>query len=476
MTRPLAVRSSSLLEDSTNQPFSGIFETFLLPNNHSDFKVRYRQLADAIKLVYASIYSPESRTYFEAINYKLEEEKMAVIIQELIGKEYNASFYPHISGTAQSHNYYPVAHMEPEDGFAIVALGLGHYVVNGEKAFRFSPKYPDIEAVSPKNLLNDSQTEFLSLDLSKSEFNLAEGSEANLIRLDISEAEKHGTLNHIASVYDKENDRIQPGLDVYGPRIMNFADILRYNHIPLAKTIDFILDVGKEALGTPVEIEYAVDLDPSENGLPSFYLLQIKPLLGSMGEYTIDPEEIEKEEIILYGERSMGNGRIESIRDVVYVKQDVFDKTKTRDIVKDIEAINQTFRERKQTYILIGPGRWGTRDPFIGIPVNWSQISAARIIVETSLDDFPLDASLGSHFFHNVTSMNVGYFSIQQDSGKDFIDWDKLGSQSPVSETEYLKHVRFQKPLSVVMDGRKRISVIFTGTYRTKKAKTKADE
>jgi hypothetical protein len=172
----------------------------------------------------------------------------------------------------------------------------------------------------------------------------------------------------------------------------------------------------------------------------------------------------------------MGNGRIESIRDVVYVKQDVFDKTKTRDIVKDIEAINQTFRERKQNYILIGPGRWGTRDPFIGIPVNWSQISAARIIVETSLDDFPLDASLGSHFFHNVTSMNVGYFSIQQDSGKDFIDWDKLGSQSPVSETEYLKHVRFQKPLSVVMDGRKRISVIFTGTYRTKKAKTKADE
>lgn len=470
MTGPLAIRSSSLLEDSTTQPFSGIFETFLLPNNHPDFKVRYRQLTDAIKLVYASIYSKESRTYFEAIQYKLEEEKMAVVVQELVGKPYEGVFYPHISGTAQSHNYYPVAQMQPEDGFAIVALGLGHYVVNGEKAFRFSPKYPEVEPTSPRNLINDSQTEFLALDLTKTDIDLLEGSEANLARLSISDAEKHGTLRHIASVYDPQNDRIQPGLDVYGPRVLNFANILRYNYIPLAKTIEFILDVGKEALGTPVEIEYAVDMDQGPNCLPSFYLLQIKPLLGSLGEYAIDPAEIEKQEIILYGERSMGNGRIEDVSEVVYVKKEDFDKTKTREIAAEIEAINEGFKSRQARYILIGPGRWGSRDPFIGIPVNWAQISGARIIVETSLPGFPLDASLGSHFFHNVTSMNVGYFSIKHDGGNEFVDWEKLNRQEVIKETKYLKHVRFRDPLVVLMDGKKRISVIYSGKGTTRKS------
>jgi hypothetical protein len=461
LKKPLAVRSSSLLEDSTTQPFSGIFETCLLPNNNKDFNTRYKHLSDAVKLVYASIYSTESRGYFEAINYKVEEEKMAIVIQEVVGNSYGDFFYPHLSGIAQSHNYYPVAHMEPEDGFAVAALGLGHYVVNGEKAYRFSPRYPELEVNAPKNLFKDSQVEFLALDLSRQERDLfKKGSESNLVRLSISEAEKHKTLTHLASVYDPENDRISPGLDVYGPRILNFADILKYDYAPLAKTLEFILDVGKEALGSPVEIEYSLDLNPSENGFPSFYLLQIKPLLGNVGEYNIDIGKLEKEEILIYAEKSMGNGQIEGIQDIVFVKMENFNKTKTKEIAQEIDELNKKFVRQKKNYLLIGPGRWGTRDPFIGIPVNWSQISAARVIVETSMENFPLDASLGSHFFHNVTSMNVGYLSIQHNSSNEFIDWNELNQQHVKQETTYLKHIRFPEDVCVVMDGKKRIAVV----------------
>ncbi|MCF8379958.1 MAG: pyruvate, phosphate dikinase [Bacteroidales bacterium] len=468
-TKPLAIRSSSLLEDSTTQPFAGIFETFFLPNNNVDFDIRFSQLTDAIKLVYASIYSNESRSYFTAINYKLEEEKMGIVIQEVVGNQYENYFYPHISGTAQSHNYYPVAHMEPEDGFAIAALGLGHYVVSGEKAHRFSPKYPNLEINTPKILLRDTQVDFFALDLHKQNLDLLHGgSENNLSRLSISEAEKHGTLNHIASVYDPDNDRIMPGLDTYGPRIIDFADILKYNYAPLSETINFILDIGKEALGCPVEIEYGLDLNKSLNGKPSFYLLQIKPLLGSSEEYSIDLDSLKKEELIVFAEKSMGNGKLNNISDLVYVREEHFDKMKTKDVVTEINRINNKLLNENLRYILIGPGRWGTRDPFIGIPVGWADISGARIIIETSLPNFPLDASLGSHFFHNVTSMNIGYLSIQYSAVNEFIDWDYIKQQELVEESKYLRHVRFKEPLCVLMDGKKRISVIYKDIYSKK--------
>lgn len=471
LNKPLAIRSSSLLEDSTNQPFSGIFETFLIPNNSADFKLRYKHLSDAIKLVYASIFSDESRSYFEAINYKLEEEKMAVIIQEVVGNEFDGYFYPHISGTAQSHNYYPVAHMEPGDGFAIAALGLGHYVVQGEKAYRFSPKYPDLEVNSPQNLLRDSQVDFVSLDMKcQDQDMLAGGSGGNLKRMNISIAEQHNTIQHLASVYDPQNDRIEAGLAKSGPRILNFANILKYNFIPLAKTIEFLLDVGKESLGSSVEIEYAVDLNKAENGLPSFYLLQIKPMLGNIGEYSIDLNQIDKQSILIYAEKSMGNGRIENISEIIYVKPESFDKLKTREIADEIEALNLKMKNKKRNFILIGPGRWGSRDPFIGIPVKWSQISMAKVIIETSLEDFPLDASLGSHFFHNVTSMNVGYFSVQHSSLSEFIDWEEINHQKTIEETNYLKYICFPEPLNIIMDGKKQLSVI----HRAGKKKTEA--
>jgi hypothetical protein len=463
LNRPLAIRSSSIFEDSLLHPFAGIFETYVLPNSDPDVNVRFNQLQDAIKMVYASIFSPEARMYFEAVNYRIEEEKMAVVIQELVGNRFEQYYYPHISGTAQSYNYYPVAHMEPDDGCAVVALGLGRYVVEGEKAWRFSPKYPTLQIASLKDQLKTSQVYFYAADLEKRELNLLEGEEAGLAKLDINVAEKQGTLKHLASVYDPNNDRIEPGLSGRGPRVLNFADILHYGYIPLAKTIEVILDVVHEALGTAVEIEYAVDLEKDAGSKVSFYLLQIKPMVGADEDFTVDIESVDPTDTILYAEKSLGNGRLRCIRDLVYVVPSRFDKLRTEEMAVEIEALNNKMRKEKREYVLIGPGRWGTRDKFIGIPVKWSQISGARVIVETDLSDFPLDASLGSHFFHNVTSMNVGYFSVHS-GGRNFISYDLLDKQELVEEGRYFKHVRFEKDLDIVMDGKKRQSLIRLGT------------
>jgi len=457
---PLAIRSSSLLEDGSYHPFAGVFATYLLPNNHSEFNARLRQATDAIKLVYASIYSTNARRYFEAINFRIEDEKMGIVIQEVVGDTYDGYFYPHISGTAQSYNYYPVAHMEPEDGYAVSAVGLGQYVMNGNKAYRYSPKYPELQNNTPQEEVKGSQVMFYAINLEKQNPELSQGEDAGLIKLEMEEAERHGALKHCVSVYDIDNDRIMPGLDVSGPRIVNFADILKFEYTPLAKTIETILNVTKEALGSPVEIEYAVDLSKDEQGCTSFYLLQLKPLLGSLDHFEIDMGKIDRNRILLYAERSMGNGNIENIRDVVFVKTDQFDKTRTEEIIPEIEALNARMVKGNKRYILIGPGRWGTRDRFIGIPLVWTQISNAKVIVEISLPEFPLDASLGSHFFHNVTSMNVGYFSIQHDSATDYIDWEKLKQQKVISDSKYITHVKFDEPLTIVMDGKKRTSLI----------------
>ncbi|MDP4225477.1 MAG: PEP/pyruvate-binding domain-containing protein [Bacteroidota bacterium] len=463
-TRPLAIRSSSLFEDSALKPFSGIYETYLLPNSNPDFNERFSQAVKAIKLVFASVFSDNSRTYFKAIDYKIEEEKMAVILQEVVGNQFEQYYYPHISGTAQSYNYYPIAHMKPEDGFAVIALGLGQYVVEGEKAWRFSPVYPNLGISPNKILLKDSQVYFYAIDLSKQNFNLLnEGSEAGLSRPDIYLAEKHGTLKHCASVYNANNDTIEAGLSTPGPRILNFADILKHDYIPLAKSLSIALDVFKEALGAPVEIEFAVDLNHSgERQLPSFYLLQIKPLLGQENDIVVETE-LDKKNILLYSSQSMGNGKVTDIEDVIYVKPQCFDKLHTLEMAADIEKMNKILLNENRKYVLIGPGRWGSRDRFIGIPVAWPQICNAKVIVETSLEDFPLDASLGSHFFHNVTSMNVGYFSVQHTSPSDMIKWNILRQQPVVNETKYIKHVRFAKPFSIIMNGNKGTAYIWYG-------------
>jgi hypothetical protein len=461
INKPLAVRSSSISEDSLTQPFAGIFETYVVPNNHKDNDVRLQRLITTIKLVYASIYSNTARKYFQAIHHKIEEERMAVVIQELVGNQYGNYYYPHISGIAQSYNYYPVEHMQPEEGFAIAALGLGLYVVEGGKAYRFSPKYPNSEIYSTEDLIKSSQVKFYALDLQKNDVNyLKHGEKAALSLLDISIAEEHGTLKHCASVYNEQNDMIEPLLKSNGPRIMNFADILKYKYTPLAETIEVMLYTIKEALGSPVEIEFAVDLTKNENNAATFYLLQIKPLVGSQLGYNIDFNEIDQSSIILLSSMGLGNGRIDDIYDIVYIDNKKFDKLKTIEMTDEIEKINDRMIKQNRKYILIGPGRWGTRERHLGIPVNWSQISNAKIIVEISLADFPLDSSLGSHFFHNITSMNVGYFSVLDSVSTDYIKWDILEKQEIIFKSQYFNHIRFNKPLTVYMDGRKRISII----------------
>jgi CheY-like chemotaxis protein len=460
LDKPLAVRSSSLFEDSMSQPFSGIFGTYLLPNNNPESDKRLKQLTDAIKLVFASIYSKSSRTYFEAINYKVEQEKMAVVIQEVVGHRFEDVFYPHISGTAQSFNFYPVAHMTPGDGFAVMAVGLGHYVVEGEKAFRFSPAYPALDVISHKDLYKNSQVHFYAVDMKKMDLNLLEGEDAGLITLDITRAEEHGTLNHSASVLNADNDTLVPGLNIPGPRVINFADILKYSYIPLASSLITILDVVTEATGNPSEIEFAIDLTKDKEGNASIYLLQIKPLVGSGAGYEIDPESINPDDLILESKKSMGNGVIDNITDIIYVEPEKFDNLFTVQMADEIDRINDKMLKENRPYILIGPGRWGTKDKFLGIPVVWPQISNARIIVEVDLPDFHPDASLGSHFFHNVISMNVGYFSIKQGSQNGKIDWDKLSKQQVVEQGRYFRHVRFEKPLLIRMDGKRQVAVI----------------
>jgi len=459
INKPLAVRSSSLFEDSMSQPFSGIFRTYLLPNNHVEPDIRLRQLSEAIKLVFSSIYSRNARTYFEAINYKVEQEKMAVVIQEVVGNRFEDAFYPHISGTAQSFNFYPVAHMKPPDGFAVIAVGLGHYVVEGERAFRFSPAYPSLDILSHKDLYKNSQVIFYAVDMAKKELNLLEGENAGLIRMNISEAEKHGTLKHSASVLNIDNDTIIPGLDTPGPRVVNFANILKYDYIPLASTLKVVLDVVTEAFGTPVEIEFALDLTKDESGNASFYLLQIK-LAGSIAGYSIDPDTVDNEDTILVTRKSMGNGVVDDITDFIFIEPGKFNNLYTNEMAAEIDRMNEKMLSLNQKYVLLGPGRWGTRDRFLGIPVVWPQISNAKIIVEVGLPDFHVDASLGSHFFHNVTSMNVGYFSINHGSNDGTIMWEKLKSQQVVEQGKYFSHIRFEKPLLIRMDGKKGMAVI----------------
>ena len=455
---PLAIRSSGLFEDSMLQPFAGVYATYFLPNNHPDINVRLAQLETAIKSVYASIFCDSALNYFEATKYKIEEERMGVIIQELVGLQHGDYFYPHISGVAQSFNYYPFSYMKPEDGFSVIAIGMGELVVGGEKSHRFCPRYPKLELSSIPDQIKDSQTHFYALDL-KSEIDILKNDlGAAIIKLPIKEAEKSGQLKHTAQVFDFQNERLSSDFTLRGPRVVNFANILKYEHWPLAKCLTILLDFFAQAMGSPVEIEYALQ---TRNGdRPTLYLLQIKPLIKVDSDIKVNIETINKEKSILLLNGGMGNGHYTNISDVVYMDLEKFDKTQTDLMAKEVASLNKKLQAENREYILIGVGRWGTRDKFIVIPVFWSQIANARIIVEMGLKDLPLEASLGSHFFHNVTSMNVGYFSAPYASKRNIVNISLLNSQKVINETSFFKHVRFEKPLNIKMDGKERIALV----------------
>jgi hypothetical protein len=458
MKKPLAVRSSGLFEDSLLQPFAGVYNTYLLPNNHPDTNIRAKQLCDAIKLVFASTFAKNARSYFDAVNYKVEEEKMAVIIQELIGHEHDRMFYPNISGIAQSYNYYPVAYTEPSDGFSVAGVGLGMYVMGGEKSYRFCPRFPKLNPSTVADVVRDSQKELYVLDMQHSEFDLgSDGEMATIKKIKIKDVVDDHTLEYCISTYDYQNDILMPGMVTPGHRVVDFANILKYEHIPLADALHLMLNIFKEAMGVPVELEYAVDLDRiGANGKPTLYLLQIKPLIRKNEQVEVNIEEAEKSRTLMYAVNGMGNGTLYTIRDIVYVDLATFDRTRTREMAAQLGEINEKIAAEGKEYILIGPGRWGTRDPFTGIPVMWSQISKAKVIVELGLEDFPLDASLGSHFFHNVTSMNVGYYSVPYNSPESFLNIEMLKTLAVVRHTPFIKHVRFPREIAVAMDGRSR--------------------
>jgi len=435
----------------------------MLPNNHPDDKVRLKQLTDAIKLVYASVYLKDARTYIDSLNYKTEEEKMAVILQEIVGSNHNGKhYYPHISGAAQSYNFYPTSYMQHNDGVVSIALGLGKYVVEGKQNYRFCPKYPGIETYQSDLLIKNSQKDFFALDMQKEDFDLRGGGDTTLINLELKTAEEEGVLDNLISVWDYENNRFIDSIHTPGVKVLTFAGILKYDMFPLAEILQQILDIGEVALGSPVEIEFAVNLDSNlqKNMLPTFYILQVRPLSIATDNYMIDSTKVDKNKLMLYTDKGMGNGIIDNIYDIIYVDNNKFAKTATIKIQEELEMLNQKMQNKKRDYILIGPGRWGSRDRFLGIPVRWAQINRVKVIVETGLPDFIIEPSQGTHFFHNIVSMRVGYFTIPYGSETDFIDWKWLFRQREIERTEYLVHVRVDTPLTVKMDGKQGISII----------------
>lgn len=463
ITHPIAVRSSSLLEDSQSQPFAGIYQTYMLPNNQNDAELRLNHLSCAIKLVYASVFLKKARDYIKSINYKTEEEKMAVVIQEIVGKQYDGYYYPHFAGVAESYNYYPILDMKHSDGIASLAIGLGKTVVEGNRNYKFCPKYPSLNFRLSDEFPKNSQTEIYTIDMNNNDFDLCSGEDITLNKIDLKLAEKHGTINHLVSVWNYRDNKITDGLAGTGPRIVTFANILKYNYFPLAEILQDILYINEKAMGVPVEIEFAVDLSyVSNEEKPTFYVLQTRPLGSNKSSISIDINDINKESLLLYTNKAMGNGKIDNISDLIIVNPDTFDSTKTIDIRQELSRINKIMNDNKKPYILIGPGRWGSRDKFLGIPVNWGDINMAKIIVEIGIEGFEIEPSQGTHFFHNLVSMNVGYFTVPYKSKTDFIDWEWIKAQKEAdTKMKYLKHYTFNKPSIVLMDGRKDTAVIY---------------
>ncbi len=460
VTVPLAVRSSSLLEDSQSQPFAGVYATYLLPNNCDDESLRLEQLCQAVKLVYASTFSQKARAYTQSV-LPGAEEKMAVLVQKLVGRQYGTRFYPVFSGVGQSANFYPVPPLKREDGIVCVALGLGRIVVEGGKVLSFSPAYPAIlpGLTTPKEIADGTQSYFYALDLKKTRFDLTEGEETTLEVLEIQDAEADGTLDYVASTYDMNDNRLRDGATSRGPKIVTFAGIRKYEMMPFAGVVKELLSLGEKGMGRPIEIEYAGTLAP--DGTPEFYVLQIRPLVTLRERQQVIIDKADLDNALISTTDALGNGMLDGIEDVVLVSHDTFDSTRTTDIATEIDEINRSLDGIP--YILIGPGRWGTRDRSAGIPVQWHQISWAKTIVETALEGFRVSPSQGTHFFHNVTSLGIMYLAVPFGSQERFIRWSEFDKARVITARKYVKHLRLPYPLAVKVDGHSGNAVVFKG-------------
>jgi hypothetical protein len=454
VSEPLAVRSSSLTEDAIFCPLAGVYETKMIPNNQTSPQERLRKIAESIKFVYASTFFTEARRYLGALGRSCTDEKMAVILQEVVGTARGERYYPHLSGVARSHNFYPSAGMQSADGVVNLALGLGKTIVEGGVCWTYSPARPQAPPPfgSVGDLLKNSQLEFWAVNLEPPARENPIAETEHLVRARLADADSDGTLELVASTCVAGSDRIVPGTGSPGARIVNFAPLLSFDLLPLNDVVRELLGICERAAGADVEIEFALAV-PEGGGRARLGFLQVRPMLVSHETVVIDPEELERPDLVLASRHVMGNGSIDGIRDVVYVKRQTFAAAHSRRIAAEIDRTNRRLQERGTPYVLVGFGRWGTSDPWLGTPVTWAQISGARVIVESSLPDLPLDPSQGSHFFHNVVSAGVSYLAIQHHETPG-IDWDWLDRQPAREEGEFLRHVELSRPLRIRVDGR----------------------
>src|SRR5580658_6608638 len=469
VTHPLAVRSSSLLEDSQYQPFTGVYETFMLGNQQADPEARLVALSEAIRRVYASTFSRHAKAYVRATPYRLEEEKMAVILQQVVGTQYDARFYPDFSGVVRSHNFYPVPPMTFEDGVAAVALGLGRAVVDGGKCLTFCPRYPRnlVQFSSVEDILANSQTEFWALELDGA----SDGRPGHWHekRFSLAAAESDGTLRAVASTYSRDNNAIYDGVSRAGARIVTFAPMLKHGTFPLADILHVLVRAGEDALGHPVEIEFAVRLpqqaDPVDghatDQAAEFGFLQIRPLTLARYSEDLALDDVQPEQLICQSSKVLGNGRIEGLHDVIVVDSQRFERSRSQEVAEAVAQFNHRLGAEHRPYLLIGVGRWGSNEPWLGIPVEWDEISGARVIVEAGFHDFRVTPSQGSHFFQNLTAFQVGYFTVNPDAGEGSVDWQWLMKQPAVEEQGCVRRLRFAEPIRVVMNSRTSQGVIF---------------
>lgn len=459
---PIAIRSSSLLEDSHYQPFAGIYSTYMIPVVENDERTMIKMLSNAIKSVYASAFYKDSKAYMTATHNVIDEEKMAIVMQEVCGKAYDSRYYPACSGVARSINFYPIPPEKSEDGIANIALGLGKYIVDGGQTLRFSPKYPKkvLQTSSPDMALRESQKHFYALNLEPESFQPNVDESANLLKLRINEADKDGSLRLVCSTMDFHSDMLRDGYHHEGKKIVTFSNILKHNTFPLASILQDVLQIGQREMGKPIEIEFAVELNKPADVPRMFYVLQIRPIVSNTDALDFQIDEVKPENTIISAEHALGNGFINGISDVVYIKPGSFDPARTKEIAEMVGDINKMFLDKNQNYILIGPGRWGSSDPWLGIPVKWPQISAARIIIESGLENYRIDPSQGTHFFQNLTSFGVGYFTLNPFIQDGYYDLDFLNKQDAVFENEFIRHVHFEHELNIVIDGRNSMGII----------------
>lgn len=452
---PLAIRSSSLLEDALHEPFAGIYETKMVPNNQPSADERFRRLAEAIKLVFASTYFGAAKSYVAATRHSIEDEKMAVIIQEVVGRRFDRRYYPNISGVARSHNYYAMGRSKPEDGVVSLALGLGKTIVDGDRCWTYSPAYPaNPPPFSAGDMVKETQALFWAVNMGKPPAWDPTQPTEYLVHEGLPEAELDGSLANIASTFDPRSGRISPGTGINGPRVLDFSMILVHRTLPVNDLVKAVLHACDDAVDAPVEIEFAMSLEPNRFGF-----LQVRPMAVSKEEVLVEASELSGPSVLAASISCLGNGRVDTIRDVVFVRPDTFDMKHTSRVALDVESANRRLVSEGKPYLLIGFGRWGSSDPWLGIPVNWGQISGAKVIVESMREGTNIELSQGSHFFHNLTSFEVLYFSIPANGGH-AIAWDWLGHQRVGSETDLVRHVELDRPLVARVDGRTRRGVI----------------